>query len=83
MAAGVEGAVEEAVVISVGAIVVGATGTVTGERDVVAEGSSARFGMELVGSGVLLSGMFSIGCCDPRLEVSITAACESSAFSGG
>lgn len=83
VAAGVKAAVVDAFVISAGAIVVGATWTVTGERGVVAEGSLARFGMGLVGSAVLLLGVFSIGCCDPGLEVSITAARESSAFSGG
>lgn len=83
VAAGVEGAIVDTFVISVGATVVGATCTVTGETGVVAKESLAEFGMGLVGSAVLLLGMFSIGCCDPGLEVSVTAVCESSAFSGG
>lgn len=73
----------DAFVVPSGAVVVGATWPVTGERDVVAEGSLGGFGMGLVGSAVRILGMFSIGCCDAGLEVSITAACESSAFSGG
>lgn len=77
------GAVMEAFVISIGAIVVGTTWTVTGKRGVVLERSLTGFGMGLVGSAVVLLGMFSIGCCDAGLEISITAARESSAFSGG
>lgn len=83
--AGVEGAGVEAFTMCVGAVVAAAPWvvTVTVEKDTVAEGSVVGFGLGLIGSAVVLLGMFSVGCCDPRLEVSITAARESSTFSLG
>lgn len=78
-----EEALVEASGVSDGAIVVGVAWTVSGETEVVAEESLVGFGMGLVGSAVLLRGLVSIGCCDPGLEVSITAARESCAFPGG
>lgn len=85
VAAGVEGAGVEAFTMCVGGVVAAAPRvvTVTVEKDTVAEGSVVGFGLGLIGSAVVLLGMFSVGCCDPRLEVSITAACESSTFSLG
>lgn len=85
VAAGVEGAGVEAFTMSVGAVVAGAPWvvTVTVEKDMVAEGSVVGFGLGLIGSAVVFLGMLSVGCCDARLEVSITAARESSAFSLG
>lgn len=83
VAADVEGAVVAALAVSIGAVVAGALCVVTVEKDMVAEGSVVGFGLGLIGSAVVVLRMFSVGCCDPRLEVSITAACESSAFSLG
>lgn len=85
VAAGVEGAVVEAFTMSFGAVVAGAPWVVTVmvEKDLVGEGSVVGFGLGLTGSAVVLLAMFSVGCCDPRLEVSITAPPQSSVFSLG